>query len=129
MYGSGQVNRNLAKRVMITVIMMKIVKYVLIVIVGVFLTFGGARPVPVVSQDGSTTTTHSYGQPFKFHSSTTFTTATGKTRILNNTQYKAGAITALAADIIIWSILIWMVVRMAEQKPVLFWRKRQPTTA
>jgi hypothetical protein len=101
-----------------------IVKYLLIAAIGTFVAFGGSKPVPVVSQAGSSTTTHYYGQPFKFHSSTAFTPVTGETHNIGTTPYNAGRIAILAADITIWSVLIWMIVRMIEQKPLRFWQKK-----
>jgi hypothetical protein len=98
------------------------IKYIVIVLLGTFLAFGGSPPQTKTSQDGSTATTRFYGQPFKFHTSTTRKTITGKTTVIAAQSYKTGQALSIAFDIAIWSILLWIIVRMAEQKPIRFWR-------
>ena len=102
--------------------MRQVITYLLIIIIAVFLAFGGSLPQTKARQDGSTTTTHAYGQPFKFHTSIIHVTAAGKTSLAASGKYKTGEVIALLADVIIWGTLLWIVVRMAELKSILFWR-------
>jgi hypothetical protein len=104
-------------------------KYVLIVAIAAFLSFGGPQPTTKTSQNGSSTTVRNYGQPFNFHTNVIYTSATGTVMPLTSTGYRAKETTALVSDIIIWSLALWLIVRMAEQKPIAFRRKRLKTQA
>lgn len=104
---------------------MRVVVYALVVVLGAFIAIGGPQPTAKASQNGSSVSTRKYGQPFAFHTSQTYIPATGKSYISGGSAYKTGEIIALIVDISLWSGLIWLVVRMAEQRPVLFWRKHQ----
>ncbi len=94
-------------------------KYLPIVAVAAFLSVGGPPPDVGVSQDGGTTTSHNYGQPLNFHYKAIYAKLGETTRQVNTSPYDLKQVSALAADVAIWTVLIWAVVRMAEQKPIV----------